>query len=749
VLLALGTAALYLPGLENAPLYLIRDEVFFGLTAQSIARTFHDPYGVFLPLYFETPFIKHGNPMWFHPILMYAIAGALKVLAFSERTIRLPMVVAGIVNVLLIHRAGRLLFGRELFAVTAAVLLALTPTHFMFSRVAMDYQVPVPFVLGWLVAVLTYLRRNDPRFLFVAGLLLGFGLYSYVAATAIMPMYGLLTCVVMFVRRERARGYGMLAAGFLLPALLAAIFLVRHPTMVRDIVGRYQPDEIAEPTSTSGTMKALIAPTRIVEAATLYASFWNPRFLFVDGPLRSAETTWLVGVFLMPIAGLLLVGLVRLVRQLNEPNAILVLGGALSAPIPASFAGQPEAIRRALEIVPFAVLIAVFGLVHIWTTTKNLTRWLGFVLVWAIAAALAVWGHDALPYAQAFVRAATVPLAIAALAFAIDGFPLERMASKEVIGPAIVMLPVIQVIYYLGRPWLVDVLLAAAFAVCVVLKRDADAHRSRRATSLGVLVALVAGEMTFHYIDYPVRRIGMIPASALVFALRAAAGFLVVLISTRVASGFRPRVGLAAVIAAQVTYFFIDVSATPSLRLAHVAVVMALAIVAAVACIVDRPSDGRAGPLLAASLAGFVCLQFGVFYADYFNRFQARGSGWAEGNTRLALEYVIDATRGRPVPAIYVARVRNEFGGLGRVYGHFYALKHHREDLIPGIEEGVTYSGFEPERLRQLPAGSIIIVNPSRKGDAILDQWEAAGEVTRKALLRTPDGTLMFRVFER
>jgi len=165
-LLALGTAALYLPRLEDAPRFLVTDEVFSALTAHSVATTGRDPHGAFLPLYFQMDLPKGGRPMWFQPILVYAMATVLKVRPLSEGAIRLPMAIAGVVNVVLIYLVGRQLFGRELLAIGAAVMLALTPVHFMYSRFAMDFQAPLPFVLGWLLCVVTYVKTPNPRLLF-------------------------------------------------------------------------------------------------------------------------------------------------------------------------------------------------------------------------------------------------------------------------------------------------------------------------------------------------------------------------------------------------------------------------------------------------------------------------------------------------------------------------------------------------------------------------------------------------------
>src|SRR5438034_10917863 len=123
--------------------------MFFGLTAHSLASTGRDTQGRFMPLYFQSQ-MRYGSEMWFQPILMYAAALSVKVSGLSEGTIRLPMALAGVVDVVLVYFIGRLLLRRELPAIAAAVLLALTPAHFIHSRVAMDFQPPLPFRLRWL-----------------------------------------------------------------------------------------------------------------------------------------------------------------------------------------------------------------------------------------------------------------------------------------------------------------------------------------------------------------------------------------------------------------------------------------------------------------------------------------------------------------------------------------------------------------------------------------------------------------------
>ena len=125
ILLVLGAAALYLPHLQNAPLYASHDEIIYSLQAHALATTGRDLSGSFLPMFIEYP-AEFGRPTWNTPLLIYAIAATLKVLPFSEFAIRLPMVIFAILDVLLIYLSARIIFEAEWFAVAAATLLALT-----------------------------------------------------------------------------------------------------------------------------------------------------------------------------------------------------------------------------------------------------------------------------------------------------------------------------------------------------------------------------------------------------------------------------------------------------------------------------------------------------------------------------------------------------------------------------------------------------------------------------------------------
>ena len=87
----------------------------------------------------------------------------------------------------------------------------------------------MPFVLGWLLSVLLFFHRGNPRFLFIAGLVLGAGLYGYVAAYLIVPISLFWTAIALYMRREPLDRYAWLAGGVVLPSLVCLPWMLRSP----------------------------------------------------------------------------------------------------------------------------------------------------------------------------------------------------------------------------------------------------------------------------------------------------------------------------------------------------------------------------------------------------------------------------------------------------------------------------------------------------------------------------------------
>jgi 4-amino-4-deoxy-L-arabinose transferase-like glycosyltransferase len=364
--LALLAAAvvLYARHLSEAPVYMSPDEVIIAVDAHSVATTGRDVHGAALPLYFKIQMRGEERSGWFMPVIFYAIALVLKVLPLSEVSARLPSVVVGLTDIILIFFIVRRMFKCEWLAAAAAGMLALTPAHFILSRYALDYLYPLPFLLGWLLCVLAYLEHGRLRMLFAATLLLGIGFYSYIAAVLMAPIYLLFTAALLFHARKPARDYVVAAAGFALPLVMLVPWLMAHPTAFADTAGRYDLYNTGRMDALQG-LRSFLSYNNIEERAAIYWSFLNPSFLFFTGDAQMPFSTRAVGVFLMPSALLMIAGICFAIRRPTPAHLIVVLG-FFAAPLAAVLVPENSEIIRAAAMLPFGVLLAAMGVEACW-----------------------------------------------------------------------------------------------------------------------------------------------------------------------------------------------------------------------------------------------------------------------------------------------------------------------------------------------------------------------------------------------
>lgn len=375
-LLALGlVGSIYVTRLSDAPVYLAHDEIKFALQARAIAATGHALNGDFLPLYFSEPEYTAGRD----PLSIYTTALVLKALPFSVSSIRLPSALVGVLDIVLIFFVARRLFASNRAGAIAALLLATTPAHFIHSRLAVDVLWPLPFVLGWLLLLAAYAHRPTLRALVGAMLLLGIGVYSYLGGALLMPVYAAATIVVVLRTRDggtrrwdasRWRSIAWALAGFILPLLLLAWWHLGHAGRYAELVDAYRPQGARDPFGYASLAHRL---------DTIW-NYFNPSYLFLTGDTSLINSTRSVGPFLLPVGVLIVCGLHRILRTNRSPLEIVLVVGLLTAPLPAAMMGDIE-IRRALLMLPFAILIATAGAEYLLRANRGSWRTAAILLL--------------------------------------------------------------------------------------------------------------------------------------------------------------------------------------------------------------------------------------------------------------------------------------------------------------------------------------------------------------------------------
>ena len=367
LVLVAGTALLYANRLACAPIYLTHDEVNFSLQAISIARTGHDLNGRFLPLYFSEPEFAAGRD----PLMIYATALALQVLPISEWAVRLPTALVGVLNVGLMLVLTWRIFGSRWLALAASILLALSPAHFIHSRMALSVMYPLPCVLLWLIFLHDFDRSGDRRTLAAGAVALGLGVYAYLAGLLLMPLYVVLTAVLL-VERRSPRHLWWVAAVFGLMLVPLGLWQLAHPERYEALIHAYRVGEAGGQGAAPGA--GLFSVPAIRERIGTWWLFFDPSYLFLTGDSSLNNSTRQAGAFPLAFVVLLPVGLYRLWRGSTYEHIVLI--GFVTAPIAVVLTGTLDLNRyRGVVVLPFGVLVAAFGVHTLWTSRQRVFRW--------------------------------------------------------------------------------------------------------------------------------------------------------------------------------------------------------------------------------------------------------------------------------------------------------------------------------------------------------------------------------------
>ncbi len=168
------------------------DEAALGYNAYSVLKTGRDEYGTFLPLTLRS-FDDYKPPLY-----MYLTVPSVAAFGLSVWSTRLPSAVMGVLAVL-----GTYLLVSELIALDAkknkytqylpaivAFLLAISPWHIQFSRIAFEANVGVTINIWAFVCFFKSLKK--PWYLLGGAFLSGLGLYAYHSERIFLPLMVIL-----------------------------------------------------------------------------------------------------------------------------------------------------------------------------------------------------------------------------------------------------------------------------------------------------------------------------------------------------------------------------------------------------------------------------------------------------------------------------------------------------------------------------------------------------------------------------
>jgi 4-amino-4-deoxy-L-arabinose transferase-like glycosyltransferase len=360
ILIAVASASLYSHRLDFAPPDIQIDEVLISINAHEIATTGRDLRGAWLPLYTQT-----ASTSWYQPVVIYLTAAAMKIMPFSEWSVRAPAVFMGVLAIVLMFLVASRATQSMAAGVAGAIMLALTPALFIHSRYGMDYHYPIPFILGWLYCMLRFDDTKKAAWLIAATATLGVGFYCYISSIAMMPIYLAMTMAWLFMRGRPPREFGLAAAGMIPLVLPFLLWLALHPEAYAATVVKYGLYDSSSLNAVQG-MRSTFSFLSVGQRLSQYWNYYDPSLLFFGSGIKVQFSTNLVGVVLLPMALLMLGGIYSALKRRAEPFYLMVLLGFVSAPFAASIPTEENAIFRGLGLLPFGVLLATFGVQQLW-----------------------------------------------------------------------------------------------------------------------------------------------------------------------------------------------------------------------------------------------------------------------------------------------------------------------------------------------------------------------------------------------
>src|SRR5215813_13432253 len=135
-----------------------------------------------------------------------------------------------------------------------------------------------------------------------------------------------MTWLVVAHKPRPGRLIAVCAAAFAVPLLPLAPWLMQHPTAIVDTVARYDLYNTKSLNALQGIRSFLSFPN-VERLASLYWTYFSPAFLFFSGDRQMMFSTRTTGVFLLPLAVLLIVGLRFALIEWKQPRILLVLAG--------------------------------------------------------------------------------------------------------------------------------------------------------------------------------------------------------------------------------------------------------------------------------------------------------------------------------------------------------------------------------------------------------------------------------------
>ncbi len=337
--------------LESVPPSIYWDEAANGYNAYTIANYGRDEWNQVLPIYFHS----FGDDK--HPVHIYLTALFVKVLGLSTFSLRIPVVIFSVINIILVFFLAKILFKDKFVSLCAALFLSISPYAIQFSRFNQELSFVIFFFLLGLILFFKGLEKKN-YLLILSFICFGIDLITYHAPKIVVPPLLLLLVILYIKDLMRIKTIFIFSV---ISFLLFIVIILLNPALLgtaRFNQTSFDQEDIRKTLIYKKTHNELVSKGEIIW--NQYLSHFSKKYLFETGDNNRRHSTNVVGEFYKVDVLFFIIGLFVLIR-LRSKITIFLLACLLISPLPSAFVKEAPHASRAMFMLPSIVLINALG----------------------------------------------------------------------------------------------------------------------------------------------------------------------------------------------------------------------------------------------------------------------------------------------------------------------------------------------------------------------------------------------------
>ena len=367
--------------LGQIPPSLDWDEVSLAYNAQSLLQTGKDEFGHSWPLSIQS--FNDYKP----PVYTYLLIPVLKIFGKTEFAVRFPSALAGVLTVLITYFLVKELFyhskhfNHSAIPLLSSFLLAISPWHLQFSRIAFEANAGLFFFIAGMWLLIRALHHNSGWALFFSTLLMSMALMSYHSLRVVLPL--MVIAILVIYRKEIL---SLVRPGlYWIPLILSAFLTIltiltisytvffqkvgqsrfektsfltidNLLTVNRDRLEKYGKN----PVDKIVNIKYFVYAKQYIKG---YLDHFDLRFWFLDSDRIDRHRTPDVGLIYWWELPFLFMGLMSLIGPMSplasKEKTVLFIWMMLAPTASAMTGGTPSAVRSLVFLPTFQIFIAL------------------------------------------------------------------------------------------------------------------------------------------------------------------------------------------------------------------------------------------------------------------------------------------------------------------------------------------------------------------------------------------------------